>query len=43
MKDFREKFIDSAMTKSSVIDMLESSECVPGKFPFTHYVSLTLT
>ena len=43
MKDLREKFIDSAMMKSSIIDMLESSECIPGKFHSAHYVALTLT
>ena len=30
MKDLREKFINSAMTKNSIVDVLEVSECVPG-------------
>ena len=33
MKGLREKFIDSAMMKSSIIDVVEGSECVPGKCP----------
>ena len=30
MKDLREKFINSAMTKNSIVHVLEVSECVPG-------------
>ena len=31
MKNLREQFIDSALTKTSIIDVSESSKCAPGK------------
>ena len=31
MKNLREQFIDNALTKTSIIDVSESSKCVPGK------------
>ena len=33
MRNSREKFSDSAMTKCSFIEVLEGSECVPGTCP----------